>query len=216
MERHAFALEIRENCRNPFRTLLKEIWPDTVSLLDRIQADNFSLWNIEDLVFGYFETEQTPEISADLLTAYNGLEQKIIPYARFISRPLEGMRLMYEDFGIVRKDKSLIRHRVFITRLKPGMHEEYKARHDRLIEARNGRITEGPDSNFSIWNAEDYIFGYDEIDVTMEKEETESSRAATIAWETGMLEIMDWYTDDVDWISHQQHGHIIRLAHYRH
>ena len=216
MERHAFALEIRENCRNSFRTLLKKIWPDTVSLLDRIQADNCSLWNIEDLVFGYLETEQTPEISADLLTAYTEREQKILPYARFISRPLEGMRLMYEDFGIVRKDKSLIRHRVFITRLKPGMQEEYKARHDRLIEARNGKITEGPDSNFSIWNAEDYIFGYDEIDVTMEKEETEASRAASIAWETRMLEIMDWYTDDVDWISHQRHGHIIRLAHYRH
>ena len=74
------------------------------------------------------------------------------------------MRLMYEDFGVVRENKEQIRHRVFVTKLKPGMQEEYKLRHDRLAEARNGKITQGPDSNFSIWNAGDYIFGYNRGD----------------------------------------------------
>ena len=40
---------------------------------------------------------------------------------------------MYHNFGIVRKNKELIRHRVFMTRLKDGCEEEYKARHDRLV-----------------------------------------------------------------------------------
>ena len=91
----------------------------------------------------------------------------------WISTPGKDMRLMYHDFGVVRENKELIRHRMFMTRLKPGCEEEYKARHDALIEKRNGAVTQGPDSNFSIWSAGGYIFGYNEIDTTMEREETE-------------------------------------------
>ena len=74
------------------------------------------------------------------------------------------MRLMYHNFGVVRENKELIRHRMFMTKLKPGCEEEYKARHDGLVAAREGKIDLGPDSNFSIWSAGGYIFGYDEID----------------------------------------------------
>ena len=56
-------------------------------------------------------------------------------------------------------------------------------------------------SNFSIWSAGGYIFGYDEIDTTMEVEETPQAREATIAWETRQLGIMDWITNDVDWMT---------------
>ena len=125
------------------------------------------------------------------------------------------MRLMYHDFGIVRENKELIRHRVFATRLKGDYQEEYKRRHDALVDARGGKVNPGPDSNFSIWNAERYIFGYDEIDVTMEQAETEASRQAAIDWEVKMLEIMEWYTDDVDWISGAHHKHIQCIGHHR-
>ena len=121
---------------------------------------------------------------------------------------------MYQDFGIVRENKELIRHRVFATQLKGDFQEEYKRRHDALVEARNGAVTPGPDSNFSIWNAGRYIFGYDEIDVTMEKAETEESRKAAVDWETKMLEIMEWFTDDVDWITNGRHPHVVRLAYH--
>ena len=94
----------------------------------------------------------------------------------WISTPFEEMRLMYHDFGIVRQSKELIRHRVFITKLVPGSEEEYKARHDVLVDARGDKVTEGPDSNFSIWNAGGYIFGYNEIDTTMERDRTEEDR----------------------------------------
>ncbi len=131
----------------------------------------------------------------------------------WISTPWVNMQLMYEDFGIVRRSKELIRHRVFIIKLKPGSEQEYKARHDRLIEARVG-VTKGPDSNFSIWSAGGYIFGYDEIDTTMEHEKTKEDRQAEIAWETKMLEIMTWITDDVDWITGEHHTHIKRLCYH--
>ena len=132
----------------------------------------------------------------------------------WISTPFKPMRLMYHDFGIVREDKELIRHRVFITKLKGEYEEEYKRRHDALIEARNGETNPGPDSNFSIWNAGGYIFGYDEIDTTMEKDRTKADDDADIAWETKMLEIMTWITDDVDWITKEHHEHIKRICYH--
>jgi L-rhamnose mutarotase len=118
------------------------------------------------------------------------------------------MRLMYHDIGVVRQDKSLIRHRVFVTRLKPGCEEEYKRRHDGLIAARGDAVSQGPDSNFTIWCGAGYIFGYCEKVKAFDREMTEAEKADTIAWETRQLEIMDWLTDDVDWITGEKHEKI--------
>jgi L-rhamnose mutarotase len=101
---------------------------------------------------------------------------------------------------------------MFITRLKPDCEEEYKARHDGLVAAREGRIDPGPDSNFSIWSAGGYIFGYDEIDTTMETEETPEAHEATVSWETRQLGIMDWITNDCDWLTGTVHSASVRLA----
>ena len=211
-ERNAFAFKIGEGSFEAVRTKLGELWPQITALLDELGCENFSLWQIGDLVFGYYETEGRPILSEGNEDRLQGFIDVFRGLGEWISTPKEKMRLMYEDFGVVRKSKELIRHRVFATQLVGDYQEEYKARHDRLVEARNGVVTRGPDSNFSIWNAGRYIFGYDEIDVTMEKAETEESRQATIAWETKMLEIMEWFSDDVDWITNERHPHVVRLA----
>ena len=64
---------------------------------------------------------------------------------------------------------------------------------------------------------------YDEEDIDIGKpvsckvvvnhtvELTEEEKAQTIAWETRQLEIMDWYTDDVDWITGETHEKIQNL-----
>ena len=46
----------------------------------------------------------------------------------------------------------------------------------------------------------------------MEKEPTEADRASTVEWETRQLEIMDWITNDVDWITGVHHAASVRLA----
>ena len=119
---------------------------------------------------------------------------------------------MYHDLGIVRSNKELIRHRVFVTKLRAGNEEEYKRRHDALIEKRGNLITKGPDSNFTIWYAGGYIFGYNEIDTTMEAEMSDEELENTIAWETKMLEIMDWITNDVDWITGECHEGVKKIG----
>ena len=77
---------------------------------------------------------------------------------------------------------------------------------------KSGRILQHFWTEISIWNAGGYIFGYDEIDTTMEIDETPQDREATVAWETRQLGIMDWITNDVDWMTGEWHPASRRLA----
>ena len=212
MERHAFAMKIKEGQMNEYRKCLGEIWPELTAFLDRNEIKNFSIWNAADLIFGYYENADGKKLSEEELAARDVLVKKVEDTFDWISTLGEDMRLMYHDFGIVRESKELIRHRMFMTKLKPGCEEEYKRRHNVLVERRGDTVDPGPDSNFSIWSAGGYIFGYNEIDTTMEVEETEEDRKNTIEWETRQLGIMDWITNDMDWMTGEHHPAVKRLA----
>lgn len=212
MQRHAFAMKIKEGQMNIYRKKLGEIWSELTQYLDRNGIKNFSIWNTDDLIFGYYENADEAVISEKEAAVKEALIAKMEDTFTWISTPGVDMRLMYHDFGVVRESKELIRHRMFMTKLKPGCDEEYKRRHDVLVEARGDKINLGPDSNFSIWSAGGYIFGYNEIDTTMEVEETATDRENTIAWETRQLEIMDWITNDVDWMTGEHHSSSRRIA----
>ena len=212
MERHAFAMKIKEGQMNAYRKCLGEIWPELTAFLDRNEIKNFSIWNAADLIFGYYENADGKKLSEEELAARDVLVKKVEDTFDWISTLGEDMRLMYHDFGIVRESKELIRHRMFMTKLKPGCKEEYKRRHNVLVERRGDTVDPGPDSNFSIWSAGGYIFGYNEIDTTMEVEETEEDRKNTIEWETRQLGIMDWITNDVYWMTGEHHPAVKRLA----
>ena len=214
MERHAMAMKIKEGQMEKYRRTLGKLWPELTAFLDRNGIRNFSIWNAENLIFLYYECREGMEtfLSEAEKEEKERFVSEMCDILTWISTPGKEMRLMYHNFGIIRGCKELIRHRVFITKLKDGCEEEYKARHDRLIEQREEAADPGPDSNFSIWSAGGYIFGYDEIDITMEQEETPESRRQTIAWETRQLEIMDWITNDMDWMTGEHHSAIMRLA----
>jgi len=214
MERHGFALRVIEGKMGEFRASLGKVWPYLTVFLDRHGASNFSLWSVEQMVFGYFETKTVPTYTGTERAELADWEARFGGSYEWVSTPFEEMRLVYEDFGIVRENKELIRHRVFITKLMPFAEEAYKSSHDELAAARNGKVTEGPDSNFSIWVAGGYVFGYDEIDVTMEHEMTEAEREEIVAWENRMLKLMSWLTDDIDWMLDERHENIVRIGYH--
>lgn len=217
-EKHGKTCICNENKRRPDEYLQKklgEIWKELTDFLDRNGIRNFSIWNAEELIFGYYENEDGMKLDQKEEAVRSALIEKMQDTFQWISVPGQDMRLMYHDFGIVRECKELIRHRVFMTKLKDGCEEEYKIRHDGLIAKRGDTVNPGPDSNFSIWSAGGYIFGYNEIDTTMEVQETAEARKETIAWETRQLEIMDWITNDVDWMTGEVHADVKRLAWHR-
>ncbi len=212
MRRHTFAMEMKTGRSGEFRSSLGEIWQELTAFTDRCGIRNFSIWTVSRIVFGYFETEDGFLPDVQDVQEIQEWQEHYQDNFRWISVPFQDMRLMYQDYGVVRESKELIRHRVFITRLKPGMEEEYKKRHDALVMARGKQVTAGPTSNFSIWSAGGYIFGYNELDTTMEHEMTEQEREDSIRWEKSMLEVMEWLTNDVDWITGECHPSIQRLG----
>ena len=120
MERHTFAMKVKKGQMDEYRRRLGGIWPELTAFLDRNQVKNFSIWNAEDLIFGYYETAGNRALPAKEEAAVREWTERMEETFDWISAPGEPMRLMYQDFGIVRESKELIRHRMFMTRLKPG------------------------------------------------------------------------------------------------
>ena len=204
MKRLPFVLTLKPGCKDEGIKTLKGLWNEVKSKLEEDGVANISVWNIGDFLFFYgeFPDDMYPSFSDN--AAAKAWENALSPFMTVFAA--QGtLQLMYHDIGIVREDKSLIRHRVFATKLKDGCAGEYKRRHDELIAKRGGKVTEGPESNFTIWNANGYIFGYCELVKSFDHEMTPEEKESTIAWETRQLEIMDWLTDDVDWITGEKH-----------
>ena len=65
MERHSFAMEIKKGKKNDYRQILGEIWPDLTAFLDQEKVHNFSIWNCDSLIFGYYETDENHEFSEE-------------------------------------------------------------------------------------------------------------------------------------------------------
>jgi len=192
MERIPFVLKRKDASDDA----LLSAWDKALPMLKASGVENFSVWAIGDFLFCYGEYPDG--------FCFDCLKEFLPQGAELFAAP-KTLPLMYHNIGVVREDKSLIRHRVFATKLKSGCEEEYKRRHDVLVDARGDEVAEGPESNFTIWLANGYIFGYCELVRAFDHEPTEEEKAATIAWETRQLEIMDWLTDDVDWITGQHH-----------
>ncbi len=210
MKRCAFLLKTAPGRQQAAEETLRRLAPQIQAAARRDGIGNFSMWGVADLLCGYGEQAgdaafEDPKALREALTSALGADAGTLC-------PAGSMRLMYHDIGVVREDKSLIRHRVFVTKLKPGCAEEYKRRHDGLIEARGDAVSQGPDSNFTIWYGRGYIFGYCEKVRSFDREMTAQEREATVAWETRQLEIMDWLTDDVDWITGETHEKIRRIV----
>ena len=100
----------------------------------------------------------------------------------------------------------------FAMKVKSGKMNDYRKKLGEIWPDLTTFLDRNKVKNFSIWNAGGYIFGYDEIDTTTEIDETPQDREATVAWETRQLGIMDWITNDVDWMTGEWHPASRRLA----
>ena len=154
MDRITFALRAHPGMRDKVEAALRARAAEMQTAAAREGIGNFSIWGIEDLFFGYGERaaghpagDGCAALRDVLMAALNGDGEMLCD--------LGAMRLMYHVEGTVCEDKSLIRHRVFSTRLKPGCEEEYKRRHDALGATQSA---ESPESNFTIWCGAGYIW----------------------------------------------------------
>ena len=118
MERYAIALKINDGKMNDYRRTLGRLWPEITAFLDRNKIRNFSIWNAEDLIFIYGEHDTEFMLSPEEEAVIENLTSQMSDLFTWVSTPGQNMRLMYHNFGIVRSDKELIRHRMFMTRIQ--------------------------------------------------------------------------------------------------
>ena len=119
MQRLPFVLKFKPGMKEEGIQALKGVWGDVKTALDRMGADNFSVWGIQDFLFCYGEYPDSIEATVSEKAAQAAWEGALSPYLDMFAA--QGtLPLMYHDIGIVREDKSLIRHRVFSTKLKEG------------------------------------------------------------------------------------------------
>ena len=103
MERHAFAMQIKEGRMNDYRRKLGQVWQELTAFLDANKIRNFSIWNAEDLIFGYYEKDQGQGSDQQ---AKEKLISQLEDTFTWLSVPGEDMRLMYYNYGVVRENKE--------------------------------------------------------------------------------------------------------------
>ena len=58
MERYAWKAKLKEGKKAEYQKRHDEIWPEMKELLKRAGICNYSIWNVGDELFGYYECEQ--------------------------------------------------------------------------------------------------------------------------------------------------------------
>ena len=211
MERKTFLLKLNDRERPLNEPALQKI----KALVEENGGTDFSLWQAEDLVFGYFETDcrALPNPAGCALLEY--FEGELASCVTVIS--VCNMRLMYSSVNRPLTDKSKVAaHRVFMARIKPGCAEEYLKRHhglELIAQGEEDTLSADPEklpsNNMTIWNGGDYICGYNEMEELPAADDPNSG--GNEAWELNMLKIMDWITDDADRFSGLHHEPVRRL-----
>lgn len=215
MQRHTFAMQIKKGELSNYRRVLGEVWPEIKAFFDTYNLRNFSLWSVDLIVFGYYESDDDFEATDDFTAKINELDRRFDNIYDWISEPGKPMRLMFHNYGGVQESKELVYKKIFVIHLFEGMAEEYKRRHDAVLPTPEQESKHRACNNFTIWNAGDYVFGYMEMDATLEREKTPEHREYSRNWETSMLEIMEWVTNDVDWLTGEYHSNYYCIASYK-
>lgn len=58
MEKYAWKAFIKKGCQEEYRKRHDEIWPEMIEVLKNAGIRNYTIWNIGDELFGYYECEK--------------------------------------------------------------------------------------------------------------------------------------------------------------
>lgn len=64
MERYAWKAIVHKGCLEEYTRRHREIWPEMVSVLKEAGICNYTIWNVGDELFGYYECEKGLEYAA--------------------------------------------------------------------------------------------------------------------------------------------------------
>lgn len=65
MEKYAWKATVKEGCLEEYKKRHNEIWPELVKVLKDAGIFNYTIWNVGNELFGYYECEEGVEYAAD-------------------------------------------------------------------------------------------------------------------------------------------------------
>ncbi len=63
MERYAWKAIVKEGCLEEYKRRHREIWPELVALLKEAGVCNYTIYNVGNELFGYYECEKGAEFA---------------------------------------------------------------------------------------------------------------------------------------------------------
>ncbi len=64
MERYAWKATVKEGCLDEYKRRHDEIWQEMKDVLDEAGITNYSIWNVGNELFGYYECKKGIEYAA--------------------------------------------------------------------------------------------------------------------------------------------------------
>ena len=65
MEKYAWKATVRDGCLEAYKKRHDEIWPEMVKVLKDAGIRNYTIWNVGNELFGYYECEKGVRFAAD-------------------------------------------------------------------------------------------------------------------------------------------------------
>lgn len=65
MEKYAWKAYVKDGCLDEYINRHNKIWPEMVEVLKNAGIKNYTIWNVGDELFGYYECENGIEFAAD-------------------------------------------------------------------------------------------------------------------------------------------------------
>lgn len=66
MERYAWKAIVKDGCLAEYKKRHDAIWPEMVSVLKAAGIVNYSIWNVGNELFGYYECEKGADYAAEV------------------------------------------------------------------------------------------------------------------------------------------------------
>ena len=80
---------------------------------------------------------------------------------------------------------------VFVLKIKNGMYEEYKRRHDDIWRELIDEFKSAGRSNFSLWHSDNIVIGYYEAEDLMKCSEMLCQSETVMRWNTYMNDVIE-------------------------
>ena len=65
MEKYAWKATIKEGCLEEYKKRHDEIWPEMIEVLKNAGICNYTIWNVGNELFGYYECQKGLKFAAD-------------------------------------------------------------------------------------------------------------------------------------------------------